>query len=180
MIGTLEPGSRVAGQAVCARCGCGIDPVGRATFKGGVGQPCPLCGGRRRKVSSATRHLVRYKKGDPRALEAGRRGGLAKSRNRSASRRALVSVLAERVIERADLILGVYFDVLALEPDPSSTRKEVQRLRLFQMEVAEMVLNRIDGLPPATNQGRKGAGQSVKPNRVPGWGPGSSDLSHTA
>jgi hypothetical protein len=53
----------------------------------------------------------------------------------------------ERIVERAHLILAPYFDVLEREPDPSWSDRELQRFRQFQVEVAELILNRLEGVP---------------------------------
>jgi hypothetical protein len=145
----VEHSKTARGRRRCTRCRRRVDAKGRPTFKGGVGAPCEVCGGRRRKESSATRHLVRYEKGDPRAVEAGRRGAEAKYRRRAESQEAFFSSIAEKVItpDRADLILRTYFDVLTYEPGPSATAKDILDWRLFQVEVAEKILDRLEGLP---------------------------------
>ncbi|MDX6591768.1 MAG: hypothetical protein QOJ13_964 [Gaiellales bacterium] len=125
-----------------------VDGAGRATFNGGVGRPCEKCGGRRRKISAATRHLVRYQKGDPRAREAGRKGAEV-TNGRRRERSWLADMLADRLLQRADVILATYFRVLEWQPDSTWSQQDVQHLRLFQVHVAELLLDRTDGKPVA-------------------------------
>jgi hypothetical protein len=103
--------------------------------------------------SPSSRNLVRFDPGDPRAVEAGRKGAAAREQRRRCRSGAAVARRLEQVVEQhLDRIAEVFESVLVLEPDPSWKASTKLDFRTRQISQIEKCLNRVKGLPVARQQ----------------------------
>jgi hypothetical protein len=115
------------------------DPAGEDTGMGA--QPRP-----------SSSNLVRFTPGDPRAVEAGRKGVAVRRERRQAEQAEIARRLEEVVEQHVERIAEIFESVLALEPDPAWKDSTKLDFRTRQISQIEKLLNRVEGLPVARQQ----------------------------